>query len=236
MSPRRVMRTGRAHCIEAALFAAAALAYHGRPPYLMDFQTREYDEDHVVAVFEDGGLWGAISKTNHAVLRWRDGVYSSPRELAMSYFHEYTMADGRKTMLAYSEPFDMRQYRLERWLTVEEDMEWFADDIDEAPHSPAAPARCCARCAPLLQLRKILLLVEQKDPRKRNRRYACLLVFDPNPLPKEVQNDADKECEHPQEYCKADPYVDVADAEESVPKSVDHVQYRIKERHCLPKR
>ncbi len=168
MSPRRVMRTGRAHCIEAALFAAAALAYHGRPPYLMDFQTREYDEDHVVAVFEDGGLWGAISKTNHAVLRWRDGVYSSPRELAMSYFHEYTMADGRKTMLAYSEPFDMRQYRLERWLTVEEDMEWFADDIDEAPHSPAAPAKVLRTLRPTTAIeKKILLLVEQKDPRKK---------------------------------------------------------------------
>ncbi len=168
MSPRRVMRTGRAHCIEAALLAAAALAYHGRPPYLMDFQTREYDEDHVVAVFEDGGLWGAISKTNHAVLRWRDGVYSSPRELAMSYFHEYTMNDGRKTMLAYSEPFDMRQYPLERWLTVEEDTEWFADDIDESPHFPAAPAKVLRTLRPTAQIeRKILLLIEEKDPRKK---------------------------------------------------------------------
>lgn len=168
MSPRRVMRTGRAHCIEAALLAAAALAYNGKPPYLMDFQTREYDEDHVIAIFQENNLWGALSKTNHAVLRWRDPVYKDPRELAMSYFHEYTMSDGRKTMLAYSEPFDMRQYPLERWLTVEEDMEWFADDIDEAPHSPAAPAKVLRTLRPTAPIeRKILLLVEEKDPRKR---------------------------------------------------------------------
>lgn len=167
MSPRRVMRTGRAHCIEAALLAAAALAYHGRPPYLMDFQTREYDEDHVVAVFEDGGLWGAISKTNHAVLRWRDGVYASPRELAMSYFHEYTMADGRKTMLAYSKPFDMRRYAPERWLVVEEDLEWVAEDLDTAPHFPAAPKLVLAGVRKTTAIeKKILLLVEEKDPRK----------------------------------------------------------------------
>ena len=148
--------------------AAAALAYHGRPPYLMDFQTREDDEDHVVAVFEDGGLWGAISKTNHAMLRWRDGVYTSPRELAMSYFHEYTMADGRKTMLAYSKPFDMRQYKPEQWLTVEENMEWFADAIDESPHFPAAPKNILRALRPTAHIeRKILLLVEEKDPRKK---------------------------------------------------------------------
>ncbi len=168
MSPRRVMRTGRAHCIEAALLAAAALAYHGRPPYLMDFQTREYDEDHVVAIFKENNLWGALSKTNHAMLRWRDGVYSSPRELAMSYFHEYTMSDGRKTMLAYSKPFDMRQYPPERWLTVEEDLEWVAEDLDTAPHFPAAPKNILRTLRPTAQIeRKILLLVEEKDPRKK---------------------------------------------------------------------
>jgi hypothetical protein len=74
MSPRRVIRTKTAHCFEGALLAAAALAVHGQPPLLMDFRTAPTDEDHVVALFRSGGLWGAISKTNHAILRYRDPV------------------------------------------------------------------------------------------------------------------------------------------------------------------
>src|SRR3989344_2962062 len=60
MSPRRLLKAHKAHCIEGALFAAAVLAYHGRSPLLMDFQTSPEDEDHVLAVFKQNGLWGAI--------------------------------------------------------------------------------------------------------------------------------------------------------------------------------
>src|SRR5581483_7959596 len=67
--PRGVLRVGKAHCMEGALFAAASLAYHGEEPLLMDFQTINDDEDHVVALFKQDSLWGAISKTNHPVLR-----------------------------------------------------------------------------------------------------------------------------------------------------------------------
>jgi hypothetical protein len=88
-SPRRLLRDKKAYCFEGALFAAAALAYHGRKPLLLDLQTTNDDQDHVVALFRQDGLWGALSKTNNPVLRWRDPVYKSVRELAMSYFHEY---------------------------------------------------------------------------------------------------------------------------------------------------
>src|SRR3989344_4997493 len=81
MSPRRVLTAGEAHCFEGALLAAAALAYHGRRPLLMDIQTSRTDDDHVVALFREFGYWGAISKTNHAILRYRDPVYRSVREL-----------------------------------------------------------------------------------------------------------------------------------------------------------
>src|SRR3989344_3456038 len=94
MSPRRAIRARAAHCFEGALLAAAALAYHGKPPLLMDFRPTPTDGDHVVAVFCERGRWGAISKTNHAILRYRDAVYESPRELAMSFFHAYLEWDG----------------------------------------------------------------------------------------------------------------------------------------------
>lgn len=136
-SARRVLRHKTAHCVEGALFAAAALAYQGRTPWLMDIQTAPYDDDHVVALFTEGGRWGAISKTNHTILRWRDPVYKSVRELAMSYFHEYIVADGEKTMLAFSKPFDLSRYTPE-WVVAEEDLVDLIVALDDSPHSPIA--------------------------------------------------------------------------------------------------
>jgi hypothetical protein len=71
MSPRRVLNARMAHCAEGAIFAAAALAYHGKRPLLMDIRAPPSDQDHIIALFQERGLWGAISKTNHAILRWR---------------------------------------------------------------------------------------------------------------------------------------------------------------------
>lgn len=139
MSPRRLIQEQKAHCIEGALFAAAALAYHGELPLLLDLQTIEDDEDHVVTLFKKNNLWGAISKTNHAILRYRDPVYESVRELAMSYFHEYMMIDGKKTLRAFSAPYDLRQYAPEKWVTPMEDMEWMAEELDASKHFPAVP-------------------------------------------------------------------------------------------------
>src|SRR3989344_1540036 len=58
------VRHKTAHCVEGALFAAASLAYQGRTPWLLDIQTAPYDDDHVLALFKEGGHWGA---NNHGV-------------------------------------------------------------------------------------------------------------------------------------------------------------------------
>ena len=76
----------------------------------MDIHALPSDQDHVIALFQERGLWGAISKTNHAILRWRDPIYASARELAMSYAHEYCLPGGKKSMLAYSRPFSLARY------------------------------------------------------------------------------------------------------------------------------
>ena len=140
-SPRRVLKEKKAHCLEGAVFAAAALAYRGQRPLLMDFRTTPQDEDHVVALFRQDGLWGAISKTNHAILRYRDAIYRSPRELATSYFHEYLEWDGRKSLRSYSAPFDMRRYPLEQWITAREDLHWLVEALDNTRHFPIAPKK-----------------------------------------------------------------------------------------------
>ena len=137
LSTKRIIEQQKAQCIEGAMFAAASLAYHGGVPLLLDFQTIEEDEDHVVALFKQDGFWGAISKTNHMILRWRDPIYASVRELAMSYFHEYYMHDGRKSMRAYSKPFDLRRYDPQFWVMSDTSLEDIAEDLDTAPHYPA---------------------------------------------------------------------------------------------------
>jgi len=136
-SPVMVLKAKKAHCMEGAMLAATALWLHGQPPLLLDLKTTQKDVDHVVALFKEGVRWGAISKTNHAVLRYRDPVYRDPRELAMSYFNEYFLDSGVKTMRSYSAPFDILRCRAahsDEWLTSRDDLAGIAEALDFSPH------------------------------------------------------------------------------------------------------
>jgi hypothetical protein len=117
LSVREVLRQRRAHCIEGAYVAAAALWVHGEPPLVMHLDCDWSDYPHVIALFRRGGCWGAISKTNGAPLRYRDPIYRTLRELAMSYFHEYFNKRGRKTLRSYSGSFDLRRIDPALWVT-----------------------------------------------------------------------------------------------------------------------
>ena len=139
MSPRRVLREGRAHCMEGALLAAAALWINGKRPLLLDLKAAKEDDSHVVALFRVHGRWGAISKTNHAVLRYREPVYGTIRELALSYFHEYFLNNGKKTLRSYAGPFDLRRFRRGAWVAAEDDLWDIVEAIDAAPHLMIAP-------------------------------------------------------------------------------------------------
>lgn len=140
-SPRVTLRVGRAHCIEGALVAALALWIHGEEPLIMDLKTKPSDDDHVVALFKRNGYYGAISKTNHAVLRYRDPIYRTPRELALSYFHEYFLVkDGRKTLVSYSKPFRLRTCGTD-WITQEEHVWEIATALDISPHYALVPTK-----------------------------------------------------------------------------------------------
>ena len=93
----------------------------------------------MVALFKVADRWGAISKTNHAVLRYREPVYKSIRELAMSYFHEYfTNNNGKKTLLSYSKPFNMKKFG-GGWVTEEGDLWEIGAMLDDSPHIAVAP-------------------------------------------------------------------------------------------------
>jgi hypothetical protein len=131
MTVARAMRANCAHCIEGAFIAATALWIAGRPPLVMDMQA-EGDDDHVITLFRDHGCWGAISKSNLVWLRWRDPVYKTLRELAMSYFHEY-VNKSKKTLRTYSVSIDLRRFPVENWLTGKDgwDTAWH---IDQSRH------------------------------------------------------------------------------------------------------
>jgi hypothetical protein len=129
MSPRLVLRKNKCHCIEGAILAALALRLQGKKPLVVDLTAADFDYDHVIAVFQEKNekgkkKWGAITKTNHGVLRYREPVYSNIRELVMSFFHEYFDDKGRKTLRSYSNPVDLSRFDKSNWATSEEEV-WF---------------------------------------------------------------------------------------------------------------
>lgn len=126
MSPRVVLGKRKCHCIEGAIFAAACLKLQGKPALIIHLKANNHDYDHVIAVFKEAGHWGAISKTNHTVLRYRDPIYKSIKELVMSYFHEYTDKKGRKNLRSYSKPLNLSRFDKKNWLTSEKDL-WHID-------------------------------------------------------------------------------------------------------------
>ena len=132
-SPLVTLRRNKAHCMEGALLAALALWMHGHRPLILDLKTTTADVDHLVALFRVDGYWGGITKTNHAVLRYREPIYRNVRELAVSYFHEYFMNNGAKTLRQYSEPFDLRKWNGD-WMTADDDLWDLERAIDRSPH------------------------------------------------------------------------------------------------------
>lgn len=132
-SPVVTLRRNRAHCMEGALVAALALWMQGEPPLILDLRSTNDDVDHLVTLFRVDGRWGGITKTSHAVLRYREPLYRDVRELVMSYFHEYFLDSGKKTLRQYSSPFDLRKWKGD-WIASETDLWDLERAIDRSPH------------------------------------------------------------------------------------------------------
>lgn len=137
-SPRRVLRDRVAHCLEGALFGAAALRVQGFPPLLLDLEAVR-DDDHVLAVFRQKGCWGAIAKSNYSGLRFREPVYRTLRELVMSYFEHYYNLAAEKTLRRYSRPVSLARWDRIGWMTAEEDLWTISDWLFAIPHRPLLP-------------------------------------------------------------------------------------------------
>jgi len=139
-SPLFTMRAKNTHCLEGALLGAYILSLHGFKPYLLHLKALERDYDHIVAPFKINGFWGALSKTNHAVLRYREPVYKNIRELVMSYFHEYFLDDGTKTLRQYSSLLNLNSFEKD-WMTMEGDLWGIDEELDNIKHYNIVPKK-----------------------------------------------------------------------------------------------
>jgi hypothetical protein len=150
-SPQRTLRERKGHCLEGALVAAAALRVHGHPPLLMDLEGVR-DDDHVVALYRERGLWGGVAKSNFAGLRFRAPVYRSLRELALSYFEHYYNLRGERTLRTYSVAVNLARLDGQGWMTSEEDVWCVPELLIAARHFPLFPDKV-ARTLPRLDRR-----------------------------------------------------------------------------------
>jgi len=147
-SPRLVLRDRTANCIEGAVLAAAALRVQGEAPLVMDL-TAVHDEDHVIAVFKRRGLWGAIATSKFTGLRYREPVYRSLRELAMSYFEHYFNLEGERTLRGHGRPVNLARFARPHWMTSEAPLWPIAHHLERIPHVGLVPAGIGRRLTPL---------------------------------------------------------------------------------------
>ncbi|MDI6738320.1 MAG: hypothetical protein QME12_07460 [Nanoarchaeota archaeon] len=134
-SPIMVARKKKAHCLEGAIFAAAALRHIGFEPMLLDLRAVN-DDDHVIAPFKEKKQWGAVAKSNFSTLRFREPVYRTLRELVMSYFDFYFNTKGEKTLREYSLPLNLSVFDSRGWETSEDDIGYIGERLDEIRHFP----------------------------------------------------------------------------------------------------
>jgi hypothetical protein len=122
-SPRVVLREQTSHCLEGAIFGAAALRANGFPPLILDLEAH-HDTDHVVAIYRVNRHWGAVAKSNYVGCRYREPVYRSLRELAMSYFNLYCNMRRERTLRTFSRPVNLARFDRQEWMTTEKPI-WF---------------------------------------------------------------------------------------------------------------
>jgi hypothetical protein len=147
-SPRRVLREGVAQCMDGALFAAAALRIQGRRPLLLDIEA-VFDDDHVLALFQQDGCWGSIARSNYSGLRFREAIHPTIRSLVLSYFESYFNLRRQKTLRRYSRPVNLSRFDLIAWMTTEEELWEIPEYLADIPHRRLLPGRIERRLSPV---------------------------------------------------------------------------------------
>jgi hypothetical protein len=119
-SPLDVMLDGQSHCLDGGFLAALALWRIGFKPLLIDIVPDPgADDDHVLALYQIDGRWGAVAKTNYVFLGFREPVYKNLRELVMTYFEHYVSIHQEKVLRGYTRPLDASRYTHLNWASDE---------------------------------------------------------------------------------------------------------------------
>lgn len=132
-SPRRVLQENTSHCFEGAMLAAAALRANGYPPLVFDLEA-EHDTDHVVAIYRVNGHWGAIAKSNYTGCRYREPIYRSLRELALSYFDVYFNLRRERSLRRFSGPVNLARFDSLEWMTTDKPLWFVAEYLFDIRH------------------------------------------------------------------------------------------------------
>jgi len=143
-SPRRVLRENTAHCLEGAIFAAAALRANGFPPLILDMEA-EHDTDHVIAIYRIDGHWGAIAKSNFTGCRFREPVHRNLRELALSYFNLYFNMRRERSLRTFSRPVSLARFDHLHWMTTEKPVWFIVNYLFEIHHYSLVPRQIAKR-------------------------------------------------------------------------------------------
>jgi hypothetical protein len=106
---RGVVRHGTAHCLEAALAAAAILEQHGYPPLVLSFESID-ELDHVIFVYRTARGWGSVARSRDPGLHGRRPVFRTARDLALSYVDPYVDYSGRVTGYAVVDLRELGEY------------------------------------------------------------------------------------------------------------------------------
>lgn len=129
-APLRVLRERNCQCFDGAVFGAAMLQRLRCPALVLNLLPNNRDDDHVLALFQQDGHWGAIAKSNFAGLRFREPVYRELRELVMSYFEQYYNLRREKTLRGYTYPLALKAFERHQWMTRDETMDLIAKRLD----------------------------------------------------------------------------------------------------------
>ncbi len=168
MSVSMTLTTHRALCMEGALVAALAFWIQGERPLMLDMSAHD-DDDHVIALFRRSGHWGAVSKSNHPYVRYRDPVYRTIRELVMSYVHEYYNLDGHKSLRGFGGPLDLSQIDPSVWIGGESAWE-VANMLCDIPHTPLFGPRVHLPLRPIDAIERKVADLREHTPKKKHTR------------------------------------------------------------------
>jgi hypothetical protein len=147
--PLTVLRDRRAHCFDGALFAAATLRRLGYSPWILELVPNDRDDEHLLAAYRRDGHWGAVGQSNFVGLRFREPLYRTLRELALSYFEQYYNVQREKTLRGYRGPLDLSTLDRLHWMVNNDKLEAIAARLDRMRPVPLLKPEMCAGLAPV---------------------------------------------------------------------------------------